>query len=285
MKHHSSKTPADIYIYRLRSFLRRGTAAFTAFALSLTLLTGCGEDASSAGGSSAPSTSSTTTSVTDNVSVAPESVEDIADASEDMADVSVEENEQSEEVEEEIRTGCITFELDTYSDPSNLSQYSALGTLLVTYGLKDPNVLKFGAMSDYVMSGGNITFIEAPDPINGFVSDWGCYPSYWVHLFSEEDWYTDDLTSCETSVLYESIDNNVPVMVWITEYLRQPEEIYCSGNVTIYDPLECVILTAYTHDTVTVWSPIQNGYVEYKKKRFERIFEAMGSMALTIVKK
>lgn len=137
--------------------------------------------------------------------------------------------------------------------------------------------------------------IKNVSPSTSFVRDWGCYPSAFIHVSQTTGAfkvnginygdYLVDLTGSDVETIYEYIDKGIPVAVWATKHLTKPEpQITTDSGEILYGEKDCIILVGYNSSSVMYWSSLEGEYITYRKDFFERRYEEMGSMALTVVK-
>lgn len=96
-----------------------------------------------------------------------------------------------------------------------------------------------------------------------------------------------DLTGIRFSDLYTYLDNNTPVIVWNSMYMRNPVAVhsYRYGGKTwrFYRSEHCVVLCGYDkkNKKVLINDPL-SGLVWRKASAFERIYNKLGKMAVVI---
>ena len=96
-----------------------------------------------------------------------------------------------------------------------------------------------------------------------------------------------DLTGIRFSDLYRYIDNDTPVIVWNSMYMRSPVAVhsYRYGGKTwkFYRSEHCVVLCGYDkkNKKVLINDPL-SGLVWRKARSFERIYNKLGKMAVVI---
>lgn len=96
-----------------------------------------------------------------------------------------------------------------------------------------------------------------------------------------------DITGASLSDLYRYIDNNTPVIVWNSMYMRTPVasfSIWAKGRSwTFYTYEHCVVLCGYNKKKNKVLiNDSLSGLVWRKVSDFERIYNRMGKMAVVI---
>ena len=96
-----------------------------------------------------------------------------------------------------------------------------------------------------------------------------------------------DLTGIRFSDLYSYIDNQIPVIVWNSMYMRNPVAVhsyrYKGKRWHFYRSEHCVVLCGYDKKTgkVLINDPL-SGLVWRKASSFERIYNKLGKMAVVI---
>lgn len=96
-----------------------------------------------------------------------------------------------------------------------------------------------------------------------------------------------DLTGIRFSDLYRYIDENIPVIVWNSMYMRWPCAVhsyrYAGKTWHFYRYEHCVVLCGYDkkNKKVLINDPL-SGLVWRKASSFERIYNKMGKMAIVI---
>lgn len=96
-----------------------------------------------------------------------------------------------------------------------------------------------------------------------------------------------DLTGANLTDLYTYIDNNVPVIVWNSMYMRNPQPVfshYSGGKRWKFFRYEhCVVLCGYDKANKKVLiNDSLSGLVWRKVSSFQRIYNKMGKMAIVI---
>lgn len=91
------------------------------------------------------------------------------------------------------------------------------------------------------------------------------------------DYVAKDLTGCEPEVMYASIKDGTPVVIWGTILWYMPVKLP-SG---LYNNLHCLLLIGYDDTTVTINDPIY-GVTTIDKEVFESVWTAMGKRAITV---
>ena len=93
-----------------------------------------------------------------------------------------------------------------------------------------------------------------------------------------------DLTGIRFSDLYTYLDNNIPVIVWNSMYMRNPVAVhsyrYAGKTWHFYRSEHCVVLCGYDkkNKKVLINDPL-SGLVWRKASSFERIYNKLGKMA------
>ena len=97
-----------------------------------------------------------------------------------------------------------------------------------------------------------------------------------------------NLTGTSLEDLCEYIDNGIPVLVWTSMYMAEPQFIgaevtYHGQSYRWYRSEHCVVLYGYDDEknTYLISDPLV-GYVERDQTAFERIYELTGSCAVAI---
>ncbi|MHC1686012.1 MAG: C39 family peptidase [Clostridiaceae bacterium] len=142
-------------------------------------------------------------------------------------------------------------------------------------------------------SAGEIT--KWGDPNYGFVGDiegddgygYAIYPSALLPLANK---YLDnkavDLTGETTDTLTKYLSNEKPILVWVTSDFTIPEDFitWKKGNKEIKATFSehCIILTGYDDENFYYNDPLNVGKDKsIDKETFEKVWEAMGKMALS----
>lgn len=136
------------------------------------------------------------------------------------------------------------------------------------------------------------TFPGNPFTNNGY----GCFApaiiktanNYFSNNGNKEEVTVKDLSGCVPSVLYDYIDEGIPVIVWATMYMMSPsfgESWYTpSGDLLTWINHEhCLVLNGYDDKNVTLCDPLV-GVTTYSRNLFETRFEQLGSQAIVITK-
>lgn len=98
-----------------------------------------------------------------------------------------------------------------------------------------------------------------------------------------------NLTGAGKKKIIETVQQGVPVMMWVTLDLSKPkkkEGWYIKGTnrkPTMYRNLHVVVLTGYEDDKVIVMDPL-HGYVSHDTTKFFKSYKEMGSQAIAIEK-
>ncbi|MGN0656179.1 MAG: hypothetical protein ACI4KR_05250 [Ruminiclostridium sp.] len=121
-------------------------------------------------------------------------------------------------------------------------------------------------------------------PTETIIKGWGCYPSAFIKKFEDNKYpeFLIDLTGCEPETMYNQIDNGLPVAVWVTSALQPPVIMEETDDYKLYTPNECYVMVGHSTTHVMLYSVIKNDYFEFDKITFEKVFEELGSMALTV---
>lgn len=75
--------------------------------------------------------------------------------------------------------------------------------------------------------------------------------------------HTDDLTGTDPEQPYESVSEDIPVVVWVTI------------------GMENRVLAGYSEDTVVIADSI-SGLMEYNRNQFERVLESRGNQGVIL---
>jgi uncharacterized protein YvpB len=143
------------------------------------------------------------------------------------------------------------------------------------------------------------------DPNKVFVGNprtfkWGCYSP--VIKKAIEDYFADNhvtdyevisLDGSNFNDLYKEIDNNNPIILWVTTWMQPLEKgeqwKLEDGSTFVWTKHEhCVCMIGYdtSKDTVIISDPYDSkGTVEYPRAKVEKVYKQLGNMALVIHKK
>lgn len=95
-----------------------------------------------------------------------------------------------------------------------------------------------------------------------------------------------DITGSTPEELYQLVDEDIPVVVWVTVYMVTRSDV--SGWYTEYGEYvdwstsdHGAVLIGYSDDTVTIADPI-SGIVEYDREQFESVFESRGNKCVIL---
>ena len=145
---------------------------------------------------------------------------------------------------------------------------------------------------NYLERGDNFAISYVGDPFsqNGA----GCFPPAIVqtadkYLKEQEDERRGhNLTGRTLDDLCQYIDNGIPVLVWTSMYMMEPQftgavVTYHGQKYEWYRSEHCVVLYGYdeTKNTYLISDPLV-GYVERDQAAFERIYEMTGACAVAI---
>ncbi len=126
----------------------------------------------------------------------------------------------------------------------------------------------------------------------------GCFPQCIVktaHNYFEDkkidSYYAKDITGCSADELYNYLENDIPVITWVTSGFEEPSvdgtwEV--DGETIVWCNYEhCLVTTGYDKDSQTVTVADDAGGYSYtvSMSKFERVFEGVGSMAVVLIKK
>ena len=91
-----------------------------------------------------------------------------------------------------------------------------------------------------------------------------------------------DLTGTDFYELYDELENNEPIILWISMDLKNPKEWFIYGKM-YHRPNHTVVLTGYNKEENTVYinDPL-NGVVEYDTNKVKTIYNTMGKRAVVI---
>lgn len=141
------------------------------------------------------------------------------------------------------------------------------------------------------------------DPRKAFPGDprsqegWGCYASVIVSSVGQA--LTDhpqpslDVFDCTgeslESLCGEYLDRRIPVILWATIGMAQPQEstvFYLEDTgepFTWIYPLHCLLLVGYDSDRYFFNDPMEGKAVAYEKESVERAYQGLGKQAVVIV--
>lgn len=139
------------------------------------------------------------------------------------------------------------------------------------------------------------------DPNQYFLGDpsspfgWGCFPpviANAVEAFAPGELTAKSLTGVSPQQLCRDyIDNHIPVLLWATADMKQPEEekqitiIGTGKKYTWRAPMHCLLLVGYTKETYLFHDPLVNGVTAYDKDEVAQAYESQGKQALAILRK
>lgn len=105
------------------------------------------------------------------------------------------------------------------------------------------------------------------------------------------DYKAVDISGCSTDELYNYLENDVPVITWVTSgfvTVTKDSSWYVGDElVTWCNHEHCLVTTGYDIKNGTVTVADDSGGYSYNvsMSQFERVFKGMGSMAVVILKK
>ena len=106
-----------------------------------------------------------------------------------------------------------------------------------------------------------------------------------------DDYVAVDITGCTTDELYNFLNNQVPVITWVTSGFVTPtnDATWKVKNETITwcNHEHCLVTTGYDKDAGTVTVADDSGGYSYtvSMSQYEKVFKGMGSMAVVVLKK
>jgi uncharacterized protein YvpB len=186
----------------------------------------------------------------------------------------------------ELPTGCeitaMAMVLNYYGyniDKTELA-LNYMPTIMYSEYYNDENVEDKTNLNNY--------FIGDPTTSSGYVAGTGAITIAANNYLSEvESVYTaKDITGYTEEELYKFIEDDIPVVVWVTigmeerpetEFYYVDDENYIEWTTEDHG----AVLIGYTEDTVTIADPI-SGIVEYDKEIFENIYNERGCCAVMI---
>ncbi len=137
-------------------------------------------------------------------------------------------------------------------------------------------------------------YLGSPYTKDGF----GCFPKCIVktaHNYFEDknidDYIAVDISGCSPDELYNYLNNNIPVITWVTSGFANPEvdgTWKVNGETIIWSNFEhCLVTTGYDKENSTVTVSDDAGGYTYtvSRSQFEKVFKGVGSMAVVILKK
>ncbi len=137
-------------------------------------------------------------------------------------------------------------------------------------------------------------FIGSPHTHDGF----GCYPNCIVKTAQNyfdanniDDYVAVNITGCTAEELFDYIENDVPVITWVTSGFIPPTIdgtwYVCNKLITWYESEHCLVTTGYDKDAGTVTVADDGGGYSYavSLSTFKTVFEGTDSKAVAILKK
>lgn len=134
---------------------------------------------------------------------------------------------------------------------------------------------------------------------NPYTQDgFGCFPKCIVktaHNYFDDknidDYIAVDISGCSPDELYNYLNNNIPVITWVTSGFANPEvdgSWTVDGETIVWSNFEhCLVTTGYDkqNGTVTVCDDAGGYTYTVSRAQFEKVFKGVGSMAVVILKK
>ena len=131
-------------------------------------------------------------------------------------------------------------------------------------------------------------FVGDPGTIGGFICGTGaiCTAADSYLAEQESDLRAADISGSSPEKLYGLIDENIPVLVWVTIGMadrRQTQGWYTdSGEYAEWSTNDHgAVLIGYDEETVTMADPI-SGEIKYDKEQFEKVFSDRGSQCVIL---
>ncbi len=122
----------------------------------------------------------------------------------------------------------------------------------------------------------------------------GCIKKTAENYFEDKninDYVALDITGCKTEELFNYLQNDIPVITWVTSGFSSPVVDgvwYVNGEeITWYEREHCLVATGYNekNNTVTVADDAGGYTYTVSLSQFKNVFEGTGSMAVVILKK
>ena len=144
----------------------------------------------------------------------------------------------------------------------------------------DENVTDKSDMNNY--------FIGDPETVWGYIAGTGAIQiatnDYLADVNNKKKAY--DITGEPVSELYKYVENDIPVVVWVTINMVDRTDIryyYVDDDTYIEWTMDDhgAVLIGYDDTTVTLADPI-NGIMEYDRTQFESVFESRENMAVVV---
>lgn len=134
----------------------------------------------------------------------------------------------------------------------------------------------------------NNYFIGDPETVYGYIAGTGAIQIAANDYLEDEnsDLEAYDITGASFSQLYNYIDNNIPVVIWVTIGMIDRSDVqyyYIDSDTYIEWTMDDhgAVLIGYDDTTVTIADPI-SGIVEYDREQFESVFASRGNMAVVV---
>lgn len=186
----------------------------------------------------------------------------------------------------ELPTGCeitaLTMILQYYGFPAEKTSlaFEYLPTVPSDFYYDDSGNMYGPDLREY--------FVGEPSTIGGFVCGTGaiCATADSYLAEQESDLRAVDISGRSPEALYELIDENIPVLVWVTIEMadrRQTQGWYtASGEYVEWSTNDHgAVLIGYDEETVTIADPI-SGEVKYDRAQFEKVFSDRGSQCVIL---
>ena len=186
----------------------------------------------------------------------------------------------------ELPTGCevtaLTMILNYYGLDIGKVEVAenALPKLPVEFWYDENGTLFGNNMEDY--------FIGDPETENGYICGTSaiiqaanqCFSDYQINASAI------DTTGAEPIQLYRWIDENIPVLVWVTIGMQERSEVqgwYTEEGVFMDWSTNDhgAVLIGYSETTVTVADPLA-GIVKYDRKQFENVYKSRNQKSIRI---
>ncbi len=186
----------------------------------------------------------------------------------------------------ELPTGCeitaLTMTLNYYGLSADKIQMASeyLPTTPAEFYRGDDNLLYGPDLNQY--------FVGDPASADGYICGTKaiCTAANRYLLKKKSPLRAADETGASTKDLYRWISGDMPVIVWVTinmEERRKTEGWYTEkGKYLSWSSNDHgAVLIGYTEDSVIIADPI-TGRVEYKKERFEEVFDSRGRQCVIL---
>ncbi len=106
-----------------------------------------------------------------------------------------------------------------------------------------------------------------------------------------DDYVAIDITGCSVDELYNYLQNDVPVITWVTSSFITPTVdgswVVDGETITWCNHEHCLVTTGYDKSAQTVTVADDSGGYSYtvSMSQYEKVFKGMGSMAVVVLKK